>query len=77
MTGIEYKRSTKINLENPSAFNSIVAELIILESENGIFENFKFILKSLNLSIPVLIKKISHTIKLKVTIFKILIKEYS
>ena len=69
MNGIELKRSTKINLENPSAFNSIVAELIILESENGIFENFKFILKSLNLSVPVLIKKISHTIKLKVKIF--------
>ena len=56
-------------MNNPSAFNLIVAELIILESENGIFENFKFVLKSLNLSIPVLIKKISHIIKLKVKIF--------
>lgn len=45
-----------------------MAELIILESENGIFENFKFILKGLNLSVAVVVTKISQTIKLKVQV---------
>ena len=61
------RKSAKVNLENPARFNEIIAEVLILESENGIYENFKFVLKGLNLSVPVEVFMIDHTIKLKVT----------
>lgn len=61
--------SVKVNLENPARFNEIVAEVVILESENGIQDNSKFVLKGLNLSVPVEVLMVRHTIKLNVNRF--------
>lgn len=70
LKGKENVISNNINLENPSNFNSIHADIIIINSKNGLDVNFKFLMKGLNLTVPVILSEIKQIIKLKVNFVK-------